>query len=64
METPLSEIHPPSYPCPDLSGPADAQRIGEDNVVKDKGPLGVPSTSEYPLPFCSQDGHEPAPYVT
>ena len=23
--TPLPEVHPPGYPCPDLMGPADAQ---------------------------------------
>ena len=51
LETPITEVYPPSYPCPDLSGPTDAKTIGEDNVIKDEGPLGVPSPSKYSLPF-------------
>ena len=35
MDTPLPEVHPPGYLRPDLPGPADTQRLREDDVVKD-----------------------------
>ena len=62
MDTPIPEVHPPGDPFPDLLGPADAQRLYEDNVGKDKGSLGVPTPVDYPLPFHNQDVREAAPY--
>ena len=43
MLAPLPEVHAPSDPCSDLSGPADAQSDREDNVAEDKGYLRVPA---------------------
>ena len=62
METPLLEVHLPGDPCPDLLGPTETQRLREDNIGKDEGPLGVPTPSENPPPFCCQYGREAAPY--
>ena len=62
VETPLSEVHLPGYLCPDLPGPTDTQRLCEDDMGKDEGPLVVPCPPKYPLPFRSQYGHEAAPY--
>ena len=62
METPLPEVHPPGYTHPDLPGPADTQRLREDEVGKDEGPLGFPGPPEYSPPFRSQYGREAAPY--
>ena len=56
VDSPLPEVHPPIHPCPYLSGPEDAQHLGDDYVSKDEGPLGVTSPSEYPPIFRSQDG--------
>ena len=41
MLAPLPEVHPPGNPVPDISGPADAQSLRENNVGKDEGYLGV-----------------------
>ena len=62
MDTPLPEIHPPGYLCPDLLGSADTQRLREYNMRTDEGPLGVPGPPDYPLPFRSQYGLEELPY--
>ena len=62
MDTPLTEVHPPGDPCPDIPGHADTQHICEENVGKDEGPLVNPGPPEYPPPFCSQYGREAAPY--
>ena len=43
VETPLLEFHLPNYLRPDLLGPADAQRLFENDVGKDEGSLGVPT---------------------
>ena len=64
METPLPEFYPPDDPRPDLPGPADAQRLREDNVGNDKGYLGVPTPVDKPLPFHGQDGCESAPHCS
>ena len=40
---PLLEVHLPGDLCPDLLGPADAQRLSEDDVGEDKGSLRVPA---------------------
>ena len=61
METPLHDFHITGDPRPDLMGPADAQRLYEDDVGKDKGFLGVPTLINYPLPFQGQDGREAVP---
>ena len=61
METPLPEVHAPGDPGPDLLGPADAQRLCEDDMVEYKGFLGVTAPFNYPLPFHSQYGCEAAP---
>ena len=41
MFYPLPEVHAPGDPGPDLTGPADAQRLGQHNVGKNEGSLGV-----------------------
>ena len=48
MNTPLPEVHPPCDPGPDLSGPADAQRLRKNGMGKDEGYLGVPTPVENP----------------
>ena len=53
-ETPLPEVHPPGDPRPDLLGPADAQRLCNNDVVDYEGPLGVPTPVKNPLPFRCQ----------
>ena len=63
-DTPLPEVYPPGDPGLYIFDPTNAQHICEDNMVKDEGPLGVPCPPEYPPPFYSQYGHEPAPYCT
>ena len=60
-ETPLSYAHPPHDSGPDLSVPADTQRLRENDVGKDEGSLGVPNPSKDPPPFHSQDCREVAP---
>ena len=60
METPIPEVHLPGYPRPDLLGPADAQRLRKNDVVKDKGYLGISTPTENPPPFCSHYGREAA----
>ena len=62
METPLPEFHPPGDPLPGLLGPTDSQRLGKNNVGKDKGSLGVPGPSGNPSPLLSQYFREAAPY--
>ena len=64
VEAPLPEVPPVHYSVPDLSGLADAQRLCKNNVVKDKGSLGVPTPAKNPLPFRWQDCHEAAPYYS
>ena len=64
MDNPLPEFHLPSDPRPDLLGPADAQHLCEDDIGKDKGYLGVPTTAKNPLPFHRQYGREAAPYCS
>ena len=61
VETPLPEVHPPRDPFPDLPGPADAQRLWENDIGKEKESFGVPDPVKYPLIFHSQDGREAAP---
>ena len=56
METPLPEVYPSCDLPPDLPGPADDQRLCEDEVVKDKGSLEVSTPVDYTLPFLIQDG--------
>ena len=62
METPIPEVHTPSYLCPDPSGVADDQHLGADNVRKYEETLGVPRPSEYYTPFRIQDVRELVPY--
>ena len=64
MKTPLPEVHLPGDPRPDLTGPADAQRLRKDDMREDKGYLGAPTPVNYPLPFHSQDGREAAPHCS
>ena len=40
---PLPEVHTTVDPCPDLTVPADAQRLREDDVEEDEGSIGVPA---------------------
>ena len=61
METPLSEVHAPGDPGPDLSGPVDAQRLRKNDVGKDEGSLGVPTPVKNPPPFHGEDFQEAAP---
>ena len=61
MYTPLPEVHPPGYPGTDILGPADAQRLCKNYVVEDKGSIGAPTPTNYPLLFFRQDGREAAP---
>ena len=42
--------------------PADTHRLCEDDLGKDKGPLGVPGPTKNPPPFCRQYCREAAPY--
>ena len=58
----LTEVHAPRDPGPDLSGLADAQRLRENDVGKDKGSLGVPTPSDNPPIFCGEDSREAAPH--
>ena len=46
LGTPLLEVHPPGDVRPELLVPADAQRLGQDNVGKDKGHIVVPDPPE------------------
>ena len=64
METSLIDIHLPGDPHPDLLGPADTQRLCNNNVSKDEGSLVVPTPTKNPLPFHSQYGREAAPHCT
>ena len=64
VDTLLPEVHPPGDPCLDLPGPADAQRLCEDDVGEDKGSLEVPTLFNYPLPFHGQDGREAVPHCS
>ena len=64
VQTPLPEVHAPRYPGPDLSGPADNQRLREDNVGEDDGSLGVPTPTENPPPFRGQNCREAVPYCS
>ena len=61
MYTLIPNVHPPGDPSLDLPGPADTQRLCEDDVGKDEGPIVVTGPPEYPLPFRSQYGREAAP---
>ena len=51
-------------PGPDLSGPADSQRLHKNDMGKDEGYLRVPTPIENPPPFCGQDFCEAAPHYT
>ena len=62
VDNPLTEVHPPVDPCPDLLGPAETQMFCKKNVGKDKGALGVITSAENPPPFRGQYGREAAPY--
>ena len=62
MDTPLPEVHLPGYPVLYVLGPADTQRLCEDDVGEGEGPIRVPTPVEYPPLFRSQDGREAAPY--
>ena len=42
MLSPLPEVHAPGDTGPDITGPADAQHLRENDLGKDKGSLGVP----------------------
>ena len=42
MLAPITEVHAPGDPCPDLPGLADAQRLSKNDVGEDEGSLGVP----------------------
>ena len=64
VQTSLPEVHVPGDPCPDLSGPADAQRLCKDDVGEDEGYLGVPTPTEKPPPFRGQDSRKSEPYCT
>ena len=64
METPPPEFHPPGDPRPDLLGPADAQRLFENDVGEDEASLGVPTPAKNPLPFHCQYGREAAPHYS
>ena len=43
MLSPPPEVHTPSDPVPDFTGPADAQRLCKNDVGVDEGSLGVPT---------------------
>ena len=60
--SPLLEDHVPHDLRPDLTGPADAQHLREDDVGKDEGSLRVPAPVENLLPFRFQDSREAAPH--
>ena len=60
MDIPLLEVHPPGDPHPDLPGPADAQRLCEDDVGEYKGFIGVPTLFNYPFLFHVQYDREAA----
>ena len=64
VKTPLPEVHAPCDPGPDLSGPADAQRLCKNNMDKEEGYLRVPTTIENPPPFRGQYSRKTAPYCT
>ena len=64
METPLPDFHLPGYPRPDLFGPADAQRLCNNNVGEDKEYLGVPNPIENSPSFHCQDGRESVPHCS
>ena len=51
MLAPLSEVHAPGDPGPDILGPADAQNLGQHDVGEDKGYLIVPTPVEEPPSF-------------
>ena len=61
-EPPPPEVHLPGDPCSDTPGPADTQRLCEDDVGKDEGTIGVPTPANNPPSFRSQYGLEAAPY--
>ena len=44
MLSSLPEVHAPGYPCPDLPGPVDAQRLRKNDMGEDEGSLGVPAS--------------------
>ena len=60
--TPLSEVHAPRYPGPDLSGSADAQHHCKNDVGKDEGSLRVTTPVETPPSFRGQGFCEAAPH--
>ena len=62
VKNPLTEVHTPRNPGPDLLGPAYAQRLCENDVGEDEGYLGVPTPTENPPLFRGQDFHETAPH--
>ena len=64
METPLPEVHLPDNLRSDLPGPANAQRLREDDLGKDKGYLGVQTPVNYPLPFHGHYGREAEPHCS
>ena len=64
VQTPLLEVHAPRNPGPDISVPADAQRLCENDMVEDEESLGVPSPIENPLSFRGQDFREAATHCT
>ena len=54
VQTPISEVHELRNPGPDLSGPADAQRLRKNDMDEDEGYIGVPTPTEKPPPFRGQ----------
>ena len=64
VETPLPEVHPPGDPFLDILFPADTQYLRENDVGKDKGPLGVPTPTKSPPSFCCQYFREAAPHCS
>ena len=64
VETPLPEFHAPHYTGPDISGPADSQRLGKNAVGKYKGYLGVLTPAKNPPPFRIQYCCEAAHYCS
>ena len=64
VQTPLPEVHAPRDPGPDISEPADTQRLLKNSVGKDKGSLRVTTPIDNPPPFRGQYSRKTATYCT
>ena len=64
LKTSLPEVHLPTNPSTNFPGSAYVQRLCENDVGEDEGPLVVTTPSKNPPSFRSQYIHKPAQYFS